>query len=293
MKKYAIFSAALCLVMAGIMGACSGKSSDGEASSEDSLQTALEGDGDIPMAELSVTKDKGYKKTYNVADIDDSAAEYNTKANKKNCFFVVSKKEYRIYVYEAAKGDTLLVAHYPVCYAKNTGDKTGDGDCCTPESNGSTPFTISEIKDAETWCHDFGWGDIRAYGKYFMRLKLTGSQVPDNRSIGIHGSTGNVESVPGRDSEGCIRLRDADLVRLHDLYAHEGMNVYVKGYKQGKLPYELKAEKALGDKYKTPKPGNPVLQNQGKKSAEPASDGADIKEIKVDETVEGPQGKIK
>lgn len=278
--------AAIALTAITMLGACGGKTDGGDDS--DSIQAAAAENADIPMVQIQRTKDKGYNKTYNVADIDDSATEYKTAVKRENCFFVISKKEYRLYVYEAANGDTALVAHYPVCYAKNTGDKTGDGDCCTPESNGGKPFVISQIADAETWCHDFGWGEILAYGKYFMRLRLEGSQVPDNRSIGIHGSTNNAESVPGRDSEGCIRLRDADLIRLHDLYAREGTNVYVKGYKQAKLPYELKAEKALGEKYKAPKPGNPVTKagNAAPAKATPAPAAA------ADDAVPGPKGKI-
>ena len=34
--------------------------------------------------------------------------------------------------------------------------------------------------------------------------------------IGIHGSTNNESSVPGRGSEGCIRLRDDDLIQLKE-----------------------------------------------------------------------------
>ena len=44
---------------------------------------------------------------------------------------------------------------------------------------------------------------------------------------GIHGSTNNESSVPGRGSEGCIRLRNDDLDDLKENYAFEGMRVVI------------------------------------------------------------------
>ncbi|MBQ1582906.1 MAG: L,D-transpeptidase [Prevotella sp.] len=46
-------------------------------------------------------------------------------------------------------------------------------------------------------------------------------------AIGIHGSTNNESSVPGRGSEGCIRLRDDDLIQLKENYAFVGMKVVI------------------------------------------------------------------
>lgn len=282
--------AVLAAVLSMSLSSCGGKDAADKAGedsltvdSQEILAAALRGEADIPMATVEVVKDGGFRKVYNVADINDTAAEYKTAVDKGQCFFVVSKKEYRLYVYEACGVDTLLVAHYPVCYAKNAGDKKGDGDNSTPESKDGTPFTISQIVDASTWCHDFGWGNFPAYGHYFMRLLLTGSQVPENHSIGIHGSTNNVESVPGRDSEGCIRLRDADIIRLHDLYAQVGTKVYVKGLKKTKLPFEVKAAAALGEKYKAPTSGNPLAAKATPADADtPGADG----------NLGEPQGKI-
>lgn len=263
MKRFLTQYALLPLV--ATLMACGGDKKSGE---EAEGQEKVVASQETPMTQVTVGS-----KTYTVADIDDNAAEYKTNVNKKNCFFIISKKEYRIYVYEVVNGDTVLAAHYPVCYAKNPENKQGKGDFRTPESTMQEPFTISEIKDATTWCHDFGdgRGEIKAYGAWFMRLK-----TPPHTGIGIHGSTNNVESVPGRDSEGCIRLRDADLNRLHDVYAQEGTKVIIKGIKEGKLPFEQKAEKALGNDYKAPKPGNPfakggAAKSNAKQSAAPAA----------------------
>lgn len=206
--------------------------------------------GELPMKWVTVGKKK-----FNVADIYDTAHVYKQNVDRKKCFFVVSKREYRLYVYEASASDTTLVAHYPVCYAKYPEGKTKTGDMRTPDCSMQAPFTISQIQDASTWKHDFkdGRGNMKAYGDWFIRLNLSKSNntasVKANRSIGIHGSSGNRESVPGRDSEGCIRLRDEDIKDFKTRFAWVGATVVVKPYTQEKLPFEVKAEKALGNKY--------------------------------------------
>ncbi len=169
---------------------------------------------------------------------------YREKVTKQNCFFVVSKAELILSVYEVVGIDTLLAATFPICYGRNKGDKTKNGDGCTPECSMAKPFYILEIKDAHTWRHDFkdGRGSILAYGYWFMRLDLSRSDcnpnVRSNRSIGIHGSTNNAKSVPGQGSEGCIRLRDADLLVLHDRYAQPGQKVIVFPINHKKLSFE-------------------------------------------------------
>lgn len=224
---------------------------------------------ELPTAQYTVSFDEA-DKTYLVADIDDEAAIYTQKVDPKKALIVVSKREYRLYVYETG-ADTTLAASFPVCYAKNPGQKSRQGDNSTPECTVDNPFSVSEIKDASAWMHDFedGRGEVPSYGHWFCRLDLSKSfpdneDVAKNRSIGIHGSTSNEPSVPGRDSEGCIRLRDADIITLHDNYIGVGTKVVVKSIKTGKLPFELKAERALGDKYKAARIGNPLLANAAK-----------------------------
>ena len=154
----------------------------------------------------------------------DTATYYSDVINKKNCFILISKPEYRLYVCEVVDGDTLRRVHYPVCVGKNKGQKQKVGDMKTPECTAENPFTITEIVDASDWSHDFcdGRGSILSYGHWFMRLK-----TPGHTGIGIHGSTNNESSVPGRGSEGCIRLRDDDLIQLKENYAFVGMRVVI------------------------------------------------------------------
>ena len=154
----------------------------------------------------------------------DSATYYSDVVNKKNCFILISKPEYRLYVCEVVDADTLKRAHYPVCVGKIKGQKQKKGDMKTPECTPENPFVITEIVDASNWHHDFGdgRGSILSYGHWFMRLK-----TPGFSGIGIHGSTNNESSVPGRGSEGCIRLRDDDLIQLKENYAFVGMRVVI------------------------------------------------------------------
>ena len=154
----------------------------------------------------------------------DTATYYSDVVNKKNCFILISKPEYRLYVCEVVEGDTIKRVHYPVCVGKMKGQKQKKGDMKTPECTPENPFSITEIVDASTWHHDFGdgRGSILSYGHWFMRLK-----TPGFSGIGIHGSTNNESSVPGRGSEGCIRLRDDDLIQLKEKYAFVGMRVVI------------------------------------------------------------------
>ncbi len=154
----------------------------------------------------------------------DTATFYSEVVNKKNCFILISKPEYRLYVCEVMDGDTIKRVHYPVCVGKNKGQKQKKGDMKTPECTAENPFVITEIVDASNWEYDFGddRGSILSYGHWFMRLK-----TPGHSGIGIHGSTNNESSVPGRGSEGCIRLRDDDLIQLKENYAFVGMRVVI------------------------------------------------------------------
>ena len=173
---------------------------------------------------------------------DTARVFYDGQVDLDKAFIVISKRDLRLSVYADIGGDTTLVARYPVCMSRNKGQKTRSGDMKTPESEPGKPFTIEQIQDASTWVHDFGdgRGSIAAYGHWFMRLTTPFS------GVGIHGSTGNEDKMPGRDSEGCIRLRDADLDHLHDHYARVGMAVTIKGEDQGDLPFEASARKGQG-----------------------------------------------
>ncbi len=101
-----------------------------------------------------------------------------------------------------------MLQQYKVATGRNYGNKIKKGDLKTPEG----VFRIQEIIDASTWNHDFD-GDNKgpiegAYGPLFIRLN-----VPNQKGIGIHGTHDN-SSIGKRASEGCIRLRNEDLLKL-------------------------------------------------------------------------------
>lgn len=180
------------------------------------------------------TKDKKAKET--------PKAKKETVAKAKGtAFIVISKKDLNLRVYDVVKGDTVLLKEFPVCLSKNKGNKQKKGDMKTPESPKGKPFSISQIQDASTWRHDFhdGRGNIKAYGHWFLRLV-----TPGHSGIGIHGSTNNESSVPGRASEGCIRLRDADIITLKEKYAYVGMPVIIKAENEGEYDWEKRVKKA-------------------------------------------------
>ena len=164
-------------------------------------------------------------------------------AHRDSCFIVMSKKDYYLYVYEPQGDDTVMVARYDCCFSQKKGQKEQSGDMRTPHCTLDHPFHITEIVDASTWEHDFGdgRGPIKSYGHYFHRL-----ETPGHKGIGIHGSTNNEESVPGRASEGCIRLLDDDIVDLAENFAFVGMKVVVKAEEGDDMPFEIHAMKRQG-----------------------------------------------
>ena len=206
MRKVFYGLACACVIMA--MTGCGGNKAEDGASGTDSTKTAVEQYKDI----------------------------YTGAYDKGNTFIVISKKDLRLTVYAPIQGDTVPVAQFPVCLSRNKGPKEKEGDMRTPESEPGDPFTIEQIQPASDWTHDFGdgRGAILAYGDWFLRLK-TG-----HKGIGIHGSTGNENTVPGRDSEGCIRMRDPDIVTLKEQYARVGMPVIIKQEEQGLKSFEIK-----------------------------------------------------
>ena len=168
------------------------------------------------------------------------SATTSTRKSTKSSFIVISKKDLNLRVYDVVKGDTVLLQEFPACLSKNKGNKQRKGDMKTPESPKGKPFRISQIQNASSWHHDFkdGRGSIKAYGNWFLRLA-----TPGHSGIGIHGSTNNEKSVPGRASEGCIRLLDADIITLKEKNAYVGMPVIIKTENEGLYPWEKKIKK--------------------------------------------------
>lgn len=262
MKLKSLSIVAPCVAMLLAMAGCKSGDKQGDAAQSDGqevavvdasgrVQTSADAPGAIeglPFSPQAVREHVvlDYGKRTIRTDADQSLSFPDKLKDRSKCFLVLSKKDYYLYVYEPQGTDTVLLARYDCAFALKKGDKAADGDMRTPHcTSPSKPFSISEIKDASTWCHDFGdgRGSIKAYGGWFLRLSLDGHAMSGNRSIGIHGSTGNRESVPGRASEGCIRLKDEDIADLHDHYATVGTKVIIKAEDVDDLPFEISAMK--------------------------------------------------
>lgn len=125
----------------------------------------------------------------------------------KASHIIISKQDFTLSLYDS---DEKLVCRFPVAVGKNYGNKQRKGDMKTPEGE----FSIQQIQPASDWGHDFGDGKgwiPNCYGNWFIRLK-----TPPHQGIGIHG-THAPESIGTRATEGCIRLRNADLDSLKSM----------------------------------------------------------------------------
>lgn len=139
-----------------------------------------------------------------LATVSAQAYGQESARERKAKFIVISKETMTLTVYGP---NVDKIAEYPVAVGKNLGNKKNVGDMKTPEG----AFKVQQIQDASHWTHDFkdGKGEIKgAYGSHFIRL-LT----PPHKGIGIHG-THDPASIGTRATEGCIRLRNEDLLEL-------------------------------------------------------------------------------
>ena len=131
-------------------------------------------------------------------------------------FVIVDKQKMALQMYDF-KGNLTFSA--PIACGRNLGNKKEKGDLRTPEGI----FHVIGIEDASGWSHDFkdGNGMIdSAYGPWFIRL-----DTPGHKGIGIHG-THAPESLGTRATEGCIRLKNEDVVKLKEK-VHVGMTVVI------------------------------------------------------------------
>ena len=128
---------------------------------------------------------------------------------------LIDKSEYKLYVLK----DNEVIKQWGVAVGAKPGQKQRAGDMTTPTGN----FEVDEILDASYWTHDFGdgKGEIKgAYGPNFISL-VTGWD-----GIGIHG-THAPESIGTMVSEGCVRMRNGELLELLP-YVEVGTKVTIR-----------------------------------------------------------------
>jgi hypothetical protein len=119
-------------------------------------------------------------------------------------FIVIDKQAFKLTLINP---QGYPIKEYDIACAINYGPKKVRGDHKTPEGT----FKINQLLNAKGLTHDFkdGKGPIKdAYGPWFLRL-----DVPGFWDIGIHG-TPFPESIGSRATEGCIRLRNEDILDL-------------------------------------------------------------------------------
>ena len=119
-------------------------------------------------------------------------------------FIVIDKQAFKLTLINP---QGYPIKEYDIACAINYGPKKVRGDHKTPEGT----FKINQLLNAKGLTHDFkdGKGPIKdAYGPWFLRL-----DVPGFWDIGIHG-TPFPESIGTRATEGCIRLRNEDILDL-------------------------------------------------------------------------------
>ena len=117
---------------------------------------------------------------------------------------LVDKGAFTLSVLDAS-GKALMT--FPVATGENPGNKRRSGDCKTPEGT----FLVTWVQNTRGVLYDYhdGHGPVEAYGPWFIHLE-TGF-----KAIGIHGTCPHRDHRIGtRDSRGCIRLHNADLLEL-------------------------------------------------------------------------------
>lgn len=141
--------------------------------------------------------------------------EVKPEAVKPAYTILIDKSDYKLYVLK----DNEVIKQWGVAVGAKPGQKQRAGDMTTPTGN----FEVDEILDASYWTHDFGdgKGEIKgAYGPNFISL-VTGWD-----GIGIHG-THAPESIGTMVSEGCVRMRNGELLELLP-YVEVGTKVTIR-----------------------------------------------------------------
>jgi len=134
---------------------------------------------------------------------------------KGAAMIVVDKEKMTLAVLDFVS-DTIMVC--PIGCGRQYGNKQELTDDRTPEG----VFKVRRIENSVDWVHKTrtGLSEYGVYGPHFIRL-----EYPPRYAIGIHG-TNNPASLSKRESEGCIRVSNSDIVALSKL-AYPGMSVII------------------------------------------------------------------
>ncbi|MDZ4181267.1 MAG: L,D-transpeptidase, partial [Candidatus Cloacimonadaceae bacterium] len=123
-------------------------------------------------------------------------------------FIVVIKHRHEMLLFK----DLIPQKRYKVAVGINSGDKLEKDYKATPEGN----FRIEEIEDSSWWLVKKRSKVPSIYGPWFLRLETGKENTFSGNAwlgFGIHG-TNEPESIGTYASNGCIRLKNEDLVEL-------------------------------------------------------------------------------
>lgn len=173
---------------------CSGHSGNNTQNKADSLEE---------IDSMSLTEEVTKKSEQSTKD---SIEQEILKADTlKERHILVDKNSFTLYLLE----ESNILMKMPVCLGERLGQKQRPGDHKTPEGK----YKIGSIENSSEWTHDSrdGKGKIKGcYGPWFFRLT-----TPQSTHIGIHG-TDEPETMGQRASEGCIRVKNEDIIRLKE-----------------------------------------------------------------------------
>lgn len=164
-----------------------------------------------------------------------AAHAQGTKNPYEGYSLVIYKGSFTISLVDAQQ-DTLYT--FPVATGEMPGQKTRPGDCKTPQGT----FKVTWVQNTRGVMYDYhdGKGLVEAYGPYFIHL-----ETPGFKAIGVHGTCPERDDRIGtRDSKGCIRLHNRDLLTILP-YVHPGMDVkIVPGFADIWYDFNLRLQQA-------------------------------------------------
>lgn len=230
LHQFILVVTALLLFVTGLTAGCrNAVNVSGQGSkTETNVKTANKIDDDKATAEKKIQEEERIKaevekaKKETLENAEREKVQIKQKAGNLQYYVFVKKSTFTVYLMDEKAN---VVKTYNCTLGKNPGQKEKRGDMKTPTGT----FYVDEIDDARSWTHDFGdgKGEIKgAYGPWFISLNTDAQSRGAWGGIGIHG-THKPEAMGMRDSEGCIRLRNENVVDLKQ-YVRVGTKVIIE-----------------------------------------------------------------
>lgn len=228
--QFILVVTALLLFITGLTAGChnAANGSDQASKTETNMKAANEISEDKAESEKKIQEKERIKAETEKAEkealvnAEREKTQIKQKADDLQYYVFVKKSAFTVYLMDEKNN---VIKTYDCTLGKNPGQKEKRGDMKTPTGT----FYVDEIDDARSWTHDFGdgKGEIKgAYGPWFISLNTDAQSRGTWGGIGIHG-THKPDAMGTRDSEGCIRLRNENVVDLKQ-YVRVGTKVIIE-----------------------------------------------------------------